>query len=163
MSERSLEVMLGEALNQRHLRLAVAESCTGGLIGHRITNVPGSSNYFLGGVIAYANEIKVKLLGVRWETLEEHGAVSEQTVLQMAYGVRKALGADIGAAISGVAGPEGGTPEKPVGLTWIGLSTPDVDKAWRHIWIGNRLDVKAQSTEQVLRILVGHLSDMLPE
>jgi len=162
MSEKSLEIILGDMLNQRHLRLAVAESCTGGLIGHRITNVPGSSNYFLGGVLAYANEIKENLLGVSLETLEEHGAVSERTVLQMAYGVRRALGADIGAAISGVAGPDGGTPEKPVGLTWIGLSVPEVDRAWRYIWDGNRLEVKEQSAEQVLRILVAYLSGELP-
>ncbi len=157
------EALLGELLVQRGLHLAVAESCTGGLIGHRITNVPGSSIYYSGGVIAYANEIKMNLLGVSAQTLEVHGAVSEQTVLEMACGVRQALGTDIGAAISGIAGPDGGTPEKPVGLTWIGLSAPGVDKAWQHIWPGSRLEVKQQSAEQVLRILVDYLQGSLLE
>lgn len=163
MSEKSLEAVLGELLLQRGQHLAVAESCTGGLVGHLITNAPGSSSYFLGGVIAYANETKMKLLGVSTQTLDKFGAVSEQTVLEMASGVRKALAADIGAAISGIAGPQGGTQEKPVGLTWIGLSAPGVDRAWRYIWPGTRLDVKEQSAQQVLRILVDYLLDKLPE
>jgi PncC family amidohydrolase len=163
MMKKSLEVTLGEMLLQRGLHLAVAESCTGGLIGHCITNVPGSSGYYSGGVIAYSNEIKMKLLGVSLETLRKYGAVSGQTVLEMASGVRQALGTDIGAAISGIAGPEGGTADKPVGLTWIGLSAPGVDKAWHYIWPGTRLDVKGQSARQVLRILVDYLMDKLPE
>ncbi len=163
MEDHNLEAVLGGLLVQRGLHLAVAESCTGGLIGHRITNVPGSSAYFSGGVIAYANQIKMDVLGVSAHTLEEHGAVSEQTVLEMAHGVRKAMGTEIGAAISGIAGPDGGTAEKPVGLTWIGLSAPGVDKAWQHIWPGSRLEVKQQSAQQVLRILVDYLRGSLPE
>ena len=148
MEKKPLENYLGELLLRRHLHLAVAESCTGGLVGHLITNVPGSSQYFLGGVMVYSDEIKMKLLGVRQLTLLKHGAVSRETVLEMAAGVRKALAADIGAAISGVAGPAGGTPEKPVGLTWIGLSAPGVEAAWSYLWRGDRLAVKEQSARQ---------------
>lgn len=163
MEGHSLETVLGELLTQRGLHLAVAESCTGGLIGHRITNVPGSSAYFAGGVIAYANQIKMDVLGVSVHTLEEYGAVSKQTVLEMARGVRQLMGTEIGAAISGIAGPEGGTVGKPVGLTWIGLSAPAVDRAWQHIWPGSRLEVKQQSAQQVLHILVDYLKGILPE
>ena len=141
------------------MRLAVAESCTGGLIGHLITNVAGSSTYYMGSVTAYAYEAKVRLLGVRWETLEKYGAVSQETVLEMARGVRRAMAADIGLSVSGIAGPGGGTPEKPVGLTWIGLSAPGVDEAWEHIWPGDRLSVKTQTAECALRLLIDFLSE----
>jgi nicotinamide-nucleotide amidase len=114
MPGKPLEVLVGELLRRGGLRLAVAESCTGGLIGHRITNVPGSSTYYMGSVTAYAYEAKVRVLGVRWSTLEKYGAVSQETVLEMASGVRRALAADIGLSVSGIAGPGGGTPEKPV-------------------------------------------------
>ncbi len=157
------EVLLGELLKERGLWLAVAESCTGGLVAHRITNVPGSSAYFLGGVVAYANEIKLSVLGVRPETLEKSGAVSAQTVVEMARGVRRLLGADIGAAITGIAGPGGGSPEKPVGLTWIGICAPDLTRAWHYLWSGERLAVKEQSAEQVLRLVIAYLRGQLPE
>lgn len=156
--KKALEITAGELLRRRGLRLAVAESCTGGLIGHRITNIPGSSTYYMGSVTAYAYEAKVRLLGVRWETLEKYGAVSKETVLEMSRGVRKALAADIGIAVSGIAGPGGGTAEKPVGLTWIGLSAADVDEAWRFIWDGDRLQVKEDSAEQALQLLVDYLN-----
>lgn len=157
MNQKPLEVLIGELLRQQGLRLAVAESCTGGLVGHRITNVPGSSTYYMGSVTAYAYEAKVRLLGVRWETLEKYGAVSKETVLEMAYGVRHALAADIGLSISGIAGPGGGTPEKPVGSTWIGLSARGVDEAWSHLWKGDRLQVKEQSAQEALRLLADYL------
>lgn len=157
MDQKPLEAIIGELLRRQGLRLAVAESCTGGLIGHLITNIPGSSTYYMGSVTAYAYEAKVRLLGVRWETLEKYGAVSKETVLEMAYGVRHALAADIGLSISGIAGPGGGTPEKPVGLTWIGLSAHGVDEAWSHMWPGNRLQVKEQSARQALRLLADFL------
>jgi nicotinamide-nucleotide amidase len=166
MSEQPLEILIGELLRKRGLRLAVAESCTGGLIGHRITNVPGSSTYYMGSVTAYAYEAKVRLLGVHWETLEKYGAVSKETVLEMANGVRRALAADIGLAVSGIAGPEGGTPEKPVGLTCFGLSAAGVDEAWSHVFKGDRLQIKEQSAEQALRLLADFLlleSDTLSE
>ena len=162
MAEKRLEVTLGDLLQQRSLRLAVAESCTGGLVGHRITNVPGSSNYFVGGIVAYANQTKMRLLGVTQETLDRTGAVSRETALEMARGIRQAMQADIGASITGIAGPQGGTLEKPVGLTWIGLSAPGVEDAWSYLWSGDRLAVKEQSAGQVLRILIGYLSEQLP-
>jgi len=157
--DEPLEVVVGRLLRQRGLRLAVAESCTGGLVGHLITNVPGSSTYYMGSVTAYAYEAKVRLLGVRWETLEKYGAVSKETVLEMACGVRRALAADIGAAVSGIAGPGGGTPDKPVGLTWVGISAAGVDEAWRFIWDGDRLQIKEQTAQAVLQSLVDYLSD----
>lgn len=152
-----LENLVGELLRQRGLRLAVAESCTGGLIGHRLTNVPGSSTYYLGSITAYAYEAKVRLLGVKWETLEKYGAVSAETVIEMARGVRQVLAADIGLAVSGIAGPGGGTPEKPVGLVWIGLSSPKTEFARRFLWKGDRLQNKALSAQQALQILVEYL------
>ena len=104
------EYQIGEKLNERNWKLATAESCTGGLIGHRITNVPGSSEYYLGGVIAYAYEAKEQALGVRHDTLLEFGAVSQETVLEMACGARNLFQADVAIAVSGIAGPGGGFP-----------------------------------------------------
>lgn len=123
--EISLERIVGGMLRDRKLTLATAESCTGGLISHRITNVPGSSDYFRGGFAAYANDVKQTVLAVRAETLAAHGAVSEATAREMAEGVRRALGADIGVSTTGIAGPTGGTPEKPVGLVYIGVADAD--------------------------------------
>jgi PncC family amidohydrolase len=153
-----LEILLGPLLTRRNFHLAVAESCTGGLVGHRITNVPGSSDYYLGSVTAYAYEAKVRILGVSWDTLQKYGAVSQETVLEMARGVRAALGAEIGMSVSGIAGPGGGLPEKPVGTTWIGLSTAGHEQAWHFIWSGDRLENKELSAEMTLRLLVEYLS-----
>jgi nicotinamide-nucleotide amidase len=163
--EEKLEVIIGKQLRRRGMRIAVAESCTGGLVGHRITNIAGSSDYFLGGVMAYANEIKERLLGVRRDTLMQHGAVSRETVIEMAAGVRRlvAPGPDhqltIGLSISGIAGPGGATEQKPVGLVWIGLSTPDGDWAWEHHLDGERVEIKAQAAEEALQ----HLKEYLIE
>jgi PncC family amidohydrolase len=143
------------------LRLAVAESCTGGLLGHRLTNVPGSSTYYMGSITAYSYETKVRLLGVAWETLEKTGAVSKETSLEMARGVRRAMAADIGLSITGIAGPGGGTPDKPVGLTWIGINTPNLSEAWRYVWKGDRIKVKEQSAEAALKLLEDVLQDKL--
>jgi nicotinamide-nucleotide amidase len=117
-----LEVVLGKTLKERKLTLSVAESCTGGYLSHLITSVPGSSDYFLGGIIPYAYEIKMRQLGVKPETLEKHGAVSEPTIMEMANLVRAKFNTDIGVATSGIAGPGGATPEKPVGTIWIAYS-----------------------------------------
>ena len=117
----SLEQVVGDGLRQRGMTLAVAESCTGGLLSKRITDVPGCSDYYLGGVCSYANEVKMNLLGVKKETLDTLGAVSPEVAEQMAEGVAKALGADVGVGITGVAGPGGGTEEKPVGLVYISV------------------------------------------
>jgi nicotinamide-nucleotide amidase len=118
----SLEEVVGNRLRELGLTLATAESCTGGLLGHRITGISGSSNYYLGGIISYNNEAKMELLGVKKKTLETFGAVSEETVREMAQGVQSLFKSDLGISISGIAGPTGGTPEKPVGLIYIGLS-----------------------------------------
>jgi PncC family amidohydrolase len=115
----------------------------------------------MGSVTVYAYEAKVRLLGVRWKTLEKCGAVSEEIALEMARGVRRALAADIGISVTGIAGPGGGTPEKPVGLTWIGLSVPDMEEAWRYNWPGDRQAVKEQSAEEALRLLVAYLQGQL--
>jgi nicotinamide-nucleotide amidase len=154
---KALEVLVGELLRQHGLSLAVAESCTGGLIGHRLTNVPGSSEYFLGGVISYANEAKVKLLGVSRATLERHGAVSQETALEMARGTRENLQADIGLSVTGIAGPSGGTPEKPVGTVWIGLSSANEEYARHFLWPGDRLKIKEQSAHTALELLRQYL------
>ena len=152
-----LEVIIGKLLRERGLKLAVAESCTGGLLCDRITNIPGSSDYFIGGFVSYAYEAKVKSLGVRWDTLKAYGAVSRETVLEMARGARHVLDVDIGLSVSGIAGPGGGMPEKPVGLTWISLSAPDGEWARLFTWQGNRLQNKAQSAEAALQLLLDYL------
>lgn len=162
MVGQPLETQVGELMRQLGLRLAVAESCTGGLIGNLLTNVPGSSTYFVGGLITYAYEAKVKLLGVRWETLEKYGAVSREVALEMARGVRELLAADIGLSVTGIAGPGGGTPEKPIGLTWIGLSAWEYDDAWRFVWQGDRLSNKVQSAEAGLNMLIEFLRKQKP-
>ncbi|MDO9129497.1 MAG: CinA family protein [Anaerolineales bacterium] len=155
--KETLEVTIGKLLRERGFKLSVAESCTGGLLCDRITNVPGSSDYFIGGIVSYAYEAKVELLGVSWDTLKAFGAVSRETVLEMARGERQALDTDIGISVSGIAGPGGGMPEKPVGLTWIGLSAPDGEWARVFIWEGDRLQNKAQSAEAALKLLLDYL------
>ncbi|GAB2562077.1 competence/damage-inducible protein A [Spirosoma areae] len=118
-----LENVVGTLLKDQNLTLGVAESCTGGYVSAQITKVPGASAYFWGGVVSYSNAVKVSTLGVRPETLEQFGAVSEETIRQMAEGVRRALGTNVGIATSGIAGPDGGTPDKPVGTIWIACAT----------------------------------------
>lgn len=155
--KESLEIRAGNLLRERGLKLALAESCTGGLVGDRITNISGSSEYFLGGVVAYAYEAKVALLGVSWETLNSVGAVSQETVLEMARGARKALSADIAVSISGIAGPGGGTPEKPVGTTWVGLVANDGEWTRPCQFDGNREQNKASAAEAALQLLLDYL------
>jgi PncC family amidohydrolase len=161
MTKMKLEFEIGGLLRARGVRLATAESCTGGLIADRITDVPGSSDYFLGGFVAYAYEAKVAALGVSWDTLRAHGAVSRQTVLEMARGARKALGADLAVSVSGIAGPGGGLPNKPVGTTWFGLVA--VDGEWtQHLrFEGDRRQNKSSSAEAALQMLVDYLQGRL--
>jgi nicotinamide-nucleotide amidase len=121
----TMESVVGQELANRGLTIATAESCTGGLIAERLTDVPGSSAYFLGGVVSYSNEAKTAMLGVPAAVIESEGAVSEASVRAMAEGVRERFGSDFGIATSGISGPGGGTPEKPVGLVWIALATAD--------------------------------------
>lgn len=152
-----LEEILREYMHERGLTLATAESCTGGLVSDRITNVSGSSEYFPGGVVAYSYEAKANLLGVSWDTLNTHGAVSAETVLEMARGVRKLFNVDIGISVSGIAGPTGGTPEKPVGTTWFGLSADDGEWVRHFVWGGDRAQNKHRSSEAALQFIVDYL------
>jgi PncC family amidohydrolase len=157
----SIEAHTGQVLREKGLNLATAESCTGGLIADRITNVPGSSEYFRGGIVAYAYEAKVALLDVSWDTLRTYGAVSKETVIEMARGARVAFGADIAISVSGIAGPGGGLPDKPVGTTWIGLSTTAGDWARKFVWEGDRLQNKALSADAALELLKDYLEGNL--
>lgn len=163
-----LEFQVGALLRERGLKLVVAESCTGGLVGHRLTNIPGSSEYYLGSVTAYAYEAKERLLGVRHETLLQYGAVSRETALEMARGAREVLSGDfplrdlIGVSITGIAGPGGGMPNKPVGLVWVGMSADQGEWAWRYFWNGDRLQNKELSAEAALALLRDYLLGNLP-
>ena len=159
--DEKLETSLGTSLRQRGLKLAVAESCSGGLLADHITNVPGSSDYFIGGVVAYAYKAKVALLHVSWDTLRQTGAVSRETVIEMARGARTALGADIGVSVSGIAGPGGGLPGKPVGFTWIGLSARDGDWARKFVWAGDRRANKESSAQAALQFALDYLDEKL--
>ncbi len=141
-------------LTQRGWSIGTAESCTGGLIGDELTNRAGSSAYFLGGIISYDNRVKAQALGVRVETLAQHGAVSEQCAVEMARGVRAALSLDVGVSATGIAGPGGGTPEKPVGLVYIGVSTPLVERVERHVWNDERVNNKRQTADAALRLVL---------
>ncbi len=153
---------VGALLAALGLTLATAESCTGGLLAHRITNVPGSSAYYVGGLVAYANEMKEACLDVRPETLLAHGAVSEETVLEMARGARARMGADVALATTGIAGPGGGTAEKPVGLVYVALSAGDMERCEQHVWssdgfVDERLANKEKSVDAVLGLLLDYL------
>ncbi len=162
-----LEVEIGPLLVNRHCKLVVAESCTGGLISHRITNVAGSSEYYIGGVCAYAYEAKRSLLGVKAETLEKYGAVSRETVIEMSIGVRKLFSQEIplenliGISISGIAGPGGGLPGKPVGLVWISLSSEKGTWAWQKVFDGDRIMNKELSSDYALTLLLHFLNENL--
>ncbi|WP_053403864.1 competence/damage-inducible protein A [Persicobacter sp. CCB-QB2] len=151
--EETLETVVGKLLKEKGLTLSTAESCTGGNIAHLITTVPGSSAYFNGSIVAYQNEIKEKILGVKKSTLETHGAVSEATIIEMAEGVRKVLGTDIGVATSGIAGPDGGSAEKPVGTVWIALSDGERTTT-RHFLMGKNREWNIQlSSYAVLNMI----------
>jgi PncC family amidohydrolase len=155
--DQPFETLLGQLLRTRGLKLTTAESCTGGLIADKITDVPGSSEYYLGGFVSYAYEAKVASLGVSWDTLKAHGAVSRETVLEMAHGARKALHADIAVSVSGIAGPGGGLPEKPVGTTWIGLVTPEGEQAEVFYWKGDRRENKEYSANAAIQMVLAYL------
>lgn len=157
MNNPELEVTVGQLLIEKKMTLAIAESCTGGLITHRLTNVPGSSAYLVVAVVAYAYEAKVAALGVSWETLNKYGAVSEETATAMARGVRERFGASLGLSVTGIAGPGGGTADKPVGLTFIGLADPVKVRAEKHVWKGDRARVKEQSAQAALVLLKSFL------
>ncbi|MBN1673035.1 MAG: competence/damage-inducible protein A [Kiritimatiellae bacterium] len=149
----SLEEMIGRLLTERGLSVAVAESCSGGLLGHRITAVPGSSAYFLGGVIAYADAVKIQRLNVSAEALRREGAVSRAVAQQMAEGVRKALAADIGLGVTGIAGPTGATDAKPVGLVFVALADDEGVLVHENRFSGDRDEVKYRATQAALDML----------
>jgi PncC family amidohydrolase len=136
------------------LTVATAESCTGGLVGHAITGVSGSSGYFLGAIVAYADEVKIGLLRVPVGVLSAHGAVSAQVAVAMASGARSAIGADLAVSVTGIAGPEGGTPAKPVGLTYVAVAGPDGADVRRHVWDGDREANKLESAAAALALLL---------
>jgi nicotinamide-nucleotide amidase len=146
----TMQEVVGRVLTERKLTLAVAESCTGGLVGHRLTEVPGSSTWLRGGVVAYANEVKRQMLGVSEVTLSQRGAVSEETAAEMAEGVRRALGADLGIGVTGIAGPSGGTAEKPVGTVCFGLARDAGSVSHRYQLWGTRDWVKLLASQIAL-------------
>src|SRR3990172_3794644 len=148
-----IEEIIGRLLRKRGWMLSIAESCTGGLIGHRITNIPGSSDYFDGGVITYSNDAKRKLLKVPEETMTTYGAVSHQTAVAMAEGIRKLRGVEIGIGVTGIAGTAGGTAAKPVGLVYVALSSPVRVECKEFRFGGNREMIKLQASEAALSML----------
>ncbi len=153
VDDEELEKVVGKLLTERGLKIAIAESCTGGLICDRITNISGSSRYFERGIVAYSNEAKVQILGVPEELIKNHGAVSKEVAEAMAEGVRKISGADIGISTTGIAGPTGGTPQKPVGLVWIGYSDKNETFAKEFRFGYDRLGNKQIASQIALEIL----------
>ena len=151
--EEPLEVIVGRMLRERGRTIACAESCTGGLLTSRLTDVAGSSAYVMGAVVSYTNEVKASLVGVHEATLKAFGAVSEETAREMAEGVRRAIPADIGVGITGIAGPGGATAEKPVGLVCIAVAAENATCVERHVFSGTRTEVKRQSTETALAMV----------
>ena len=148
-----LEEIIGKILTDKKLKLAVAESCTGGLLCNRITNIPGSSNYFERGVVSYSNESKIQILGVNPETIKKFGAVSEQTAIEMARGVRKISNADIGISTTGIMGPTGATEKKPIGLVFIGYSDKEREFAKQYNFADNRVRNKERTSQAALELL----------
>lgn len=158
----ALAARVQERCLARGLRLATVESCTGGLVGHLITEIPGSSGYYLGGFITYSDELKRDLVGVPAEVLAAHGAVSAQTAVAMASGGRVRARADLGGAVTGIAGPDGGSPQKPVGLTYVAVSDAAGTEVRRHAWTGGRADNKRASAEALLELILARI-DATPE
>ena len=164
-----LATRLRDVFCESGMKLVLAESCTGGLLGHLITEVPGSSDFFLGAIIAYSYEAKQRLLDVKKDTLLSYGAVSKETALEMARGVRAVFASDhpferlIGVSITGIAGPGGGMPDKPVGLVWIGISSARGDFAWQAIWQHDRSGNKLASAQAAVKLLLALIRGDFPE
>lgn len=159
MNTDGLSERVGALLRRSGLTLALAESCTGGLVGDCITDIPGSSDYFLGGIMAYCYAAKEALLGVQRATLDEYGAVSPQCAAEMAQGARRVLQADVAVSVTGIAGPGGAMPGKPVGLTYFHLSAPDAELGHSEIWDGDRRANKESSALAALRLLARYLAE----
>lgn len=149
----TMEQVIGSLLLERNSTLALAESCTGGLVSDRITDISGSSEYYLGGVLAYSNQVKMDLLGVSSDSLEQYGAVSSSVAIQMAQGVRNLIKADYGIGITGIAGPTGATPQKPVGLVHMALASPKEAYSKEHRFYGDRKMVKRRASQMALDML----------
>ncbi len=150
----SREVLLGRRLTATCQTLATAESCTGGLLSHRITNVSGASSYFMGGVVSYTNKAKHELLGVAQDSLDRYGAVSESVAQEMAEGARRVFDADYGVSMTGIAGPGGGSSEKPVGLVYLAVASPGGTVVHRCQFDGGRDEVKQQTADEALRMVL---------
>jgi PncC family amidohydrolase len=149
---------LGSTCRDRGVRIGTAESCTGGLVAHVITEIAGSSDYFTGGLVTYSNDLKTGLVDVPADVLEAHGAVSAQVARAMAVGARRRLAVDLAVAVTGIAGPEGGTPAKPVGLTYVAVADADGDDVRRHVWDSDRTGNKRLSAGAALDLLLARLS-----
>lgn len=149
----TVEEIVAKLLLKHNKTIALAESCTGGLMAHKLTNIPGISQHFDRGVVSYSNRSKHELLGVKEETLKNFGAVSEETAREMAIGIRARAGTDIGVSITGIAGPDGGTPEKPVGLVYIGYADTTLTKVEKHLFYGERLEIKLRSANSAFHLV----------
>ncbi|HEX2965549.1 MAG TPA: nicotinamide-nucleotide amidohydrolase family protein [Syntrophorhabdaceae bacterium] len=156
-----LEKKISAILVRRGMNISVAESCTGGLISKRITDIAGSSTYFLSGLVTYSNAAKTKYLSVPERTIARHGAVSEIVARDMAKGVRKSLDADIGLSVTGIAGPGGGSTEKPVGLVYMALSSQKKVFAAKFVFSGNRTQIRKQAADKALQMLLDYLEGRL--
>ena len=152
-----LEEEAGKLLLDSHQTIACAESCTGGLLTSRLTDVAGSSAYVLGSIVSYTNEVKMSHLGVKEETLKQFGAVSEQTAKEMSGGVKGRIGTDIGVGITRIAGPGGGSVEKPVGLVYISIAGPKGVIVTKNLFKGSRSEIKKQTTDKALTMLVEYI------
>ena len=149
---------VGATLRARGMTLATAESCTGGLVAHLITEVPGSSDYFPGGIVTYADRVKTAMVDVQAGVLSAHGAVSAQVAVAMAEGARSRLGVDIAVAVTGIAGPDGGTEAKPVGLTYVAVADAQGDDVRRHVWAADRSGNKRSSASSALSLVLERLA-----
>jgi len=154
MTHNPLELQVGTALRRKKSTVALAESCTGGLVGHLLTQVPGSSDYLMGGVIAYSDKAKEEILGVREQTLKQFGAVSAETAIEMAQGALKVFQTDYAVSVTGIAGPASDLSNKPVGLTWLAVCNANDVWTESHNWEGNRSEIKQQSAEAALELLL---------
>ncbi len=163
MQQNSLEQEVANLLVSLNMTIAVAESCTGGLICHRLTNISGSSDYLEMGVVTYSNRSKIELLGVSQDVINNHGAVSEACVSAMATGVKRLAGTDLGLSVSGIAGPTGGTADKPVGMVHMALARNQHVQTWKHTFSGNRHDIKHKASEQALTHIRDHCRSLADE
>jgi len=157
-SLRELAARLGERCVATGIRIATVESCTGGLVGHAITEIPGSSAYYVGGFVTYSDDLKFQAVDVPHDVLAAHGAVSAQVAMAMATGGRQRTGADLAAAVTGIAGPDGGSPAKPVGLTYIAVADDVGVAVRRHVWPGDRSANKVASAEAAIELFLERIA-----